>query len=44
VVGNRFGPAGPGSGGAAYGATDACGGIAEFANNIWDANGNPVTS
>ena len=44
VVGNRFGPAGEGSGGAAYGATDACGGIAEFANNIWDANGNPVTS
>ena len=44
VVGNRFGPAGPGSGGAEYGATDACGGIAEFANNIWDANGNPVTS
>lgn len=43
VVGNRFGPAGDGSGGAAYGATDACDGIADFSGNIWDATGKAVS-
>jgi parallel beta helix pectate lyase-like protein len=43
VVGNRFGPAGEGSGGAAYGATDGCNGIADFSGNIWDATGKAVT-